>query len=208
MNGFFVSSIFALVSTSYISEIISLASESVVFENTEYDFKLIMCTPVSGNYHLLVTDGLRNHTQEVNEENKAYAQLELYMCLPDYWNIENKDWPIHWLNRIAQVPQKNDTWFGLGDTLPAGNPPSEVDEQFKANHFILFEPEHVTEFHPAKLNQSFNFLAVVPLFQKEIDFKLKNSHSMLRKKFVSANLNERIDIYRDNVCKRKFFGRF
>ena len=104
-------------------------------------------------YHLLFTSGLSNNTQGVIDSCLEYKHIELYFCLPDYWKIEDDspdhNWPIHWLNKIAEVPQKNKSWFGPGDTLPAGKPPKQISSMMEENHFILAEPMKVhqlTEF--------------------------------------------------------------
>ena len=123
-----------------LTDIIEFKSSSVIFENQNYNFSIHHCIPVEGNYQLLITDGLRSYTQGVNEDNKDLAHIELYFCLPDYWNLERNPWPLEWLNKLAEVPQKNNTWYGVGDTIPAGNPPAELDEKFTANHFILARP--------------------------------------------------------------------
>jgi hypothetical protein len=147
--------------------------------------------------------------QDVNDKNEGLEHIELYFCLPNYWNLENKDWPIHWLNRIAQIPQKNKTWFGLGDTIPAGNPSEALEKTFQANHFIIAKPNHLeTPFGGDGWVAPFKMMAVIPIFQTEMDYKLRNSHTILFKKMNKKNVTELIDPYRESSCRKRIMGMF
>lgn len=188
------------MSADFLSHISS--DPEIIQVNEKFGFRILLYKPEQANYQLLVTDGLRKTAQEVNSDNEDLKHIELYFCLPEYWNIENAEWPVYWLNRIAEVPQKFKTWFGHGDTLPAGKPAEEVADNFAANHFMLSRPIHLKEV--LTQNESQAFLGIIPLFQKEMDYKLKNSHTLLLNKFESKNINERLDIYRENTCKKKF----
>jgi hypothetical protein len=140
------------------------------------------------------------------EENADLKQIELYFCLPDYLNLEVEDWPIHWLQRIARVPQKNNTWFGYGDTLPAGSPPEHLTESFLANHFILSKPIHLSD--KLENNGDFKFLAVIPLFETEFSYKMRNSHTVLFDRFKKKGITELVDLYRASVCRKRILGMF
>ncbi|MBD3638059.1 MAG: suppressor of fused domain protein [Crocinitomicaceae bacterium] len=189
-----------------LNSIIRVTDDQVVHENKDFGFTIHSCKIEDPSVQLLITNGLRNHKQEVNKENEKYQHIELYVCLPDYWNLSKHPWPLHWLNRIAQVPQKNNTWFGAGDTIPAGNPPSEVSPKFSANHFILSPPIFLSELlsGPSWKNADFQLLSVIPIYQKELDFKLKNSHTMLFNKFDLYRISEKIDTYRNSACPSVF----
>ena len=186
-----------------------LQNFTVVKENDEYNFKIVVCETSDGQ-KLLITDGLRNRNQAVNKNNADLINIELYMAFPKYWNLSERNWPIEWLNRIAQVPQKNDTWFGVGDTIPAGNPPEELDPKFKANHFVLSRPISHRDLFPIEETHSsgVQMLAVIPIFQQEMDYKLKNSHTMLFNKMAKKGVTEQVDLFRENTCKVRFFGMF
>jgi len=178
--------------------------------NEMYCFDIKLIKPKGKNFQLLVTDGLVNYNQPVPEKFDRFKKIELYMCLPDYWDLEKSKWPIEWLNKIAEVPQKNKSWFGPGDTIPAGNPPQFVDPKLKTNYFILSQPILLSE----KLNEknwvdsSFQMLALIPIFKKEFDFKMQNSATILFEKFALKNVTELIDIYREPVSRKKFMGLF
>ena len=177
-------------------------------ENEKYDFSIYTVKPTDKNYQLLVTDGLSKRNQEVTENHSKFAHIELYFCLPDYWDLERHSWPIYWLNKIAQVPQKNNTWFGPGDTIPAGNPPQPLSEQFTANHFILSEPLLLKDILSGDEweNEAFQFLSIIPIFQPETGFKLRNSSTVLIHRLQNKGVSEMIDIYRTSVCRKRILG--
>ena len=177
-----------------------------VFKNETYNFSIHILKPTRKNpYHIVFTSGLSDFAQNVSDKFPEFKHIELYFCLPDYWKIDNKspehNWPIKWLNRIAEVPQKNNSWFGPGDTLPAGNPPEELSDKLKQNHFILAEPMLFSEeLTTVNLNdKSIKFLAIIPIYQKEIDFKLRNSAKVFMSKYQFKNHNELVDNYRETT---------
>lgn len=190
-----------------ISTILPLKSSTLLRENKKYAFS-IHHVVTEGDHHLLITDGLRLIKQDVNEVNQDLQHIELYMLLPVYWNLKDQSWPVEWLNKIGQIPKKNNTWFGSGDTIPAGNPPEALDEKLSANHFILSKPISLDGvLTGSKWKESdFQLLAVIPIFQNEVDYKLKNSHTMLFNRFHQAGVSEMIDLYRSTTYKRRFFG--
>ncbi|MBK6524494.1 MAG: suppressor of fused domain protein [Crocinitomicaceae bacterium] len=127
-----------VVVTERLQSVFEFAENAVVHKNAEYDFAIKK--PKGEKFQILYTEGLSKNIQIGGQSNKKYQRIELYFLLPDFWDLAKKEWPVFWLNRIAQVPQKNKTWFGVGDTLPAGNPPKEVDEVLKCTYFILSDP--------------------------------------------------------------------
>tara|TARA_B100000809_G_C15029220_1_gene491296 strand:- start:241 stop:930 length:690 start_codon:yes stop_codon:yes gene_type:complete len=161
-------------------------------------------------YHLIFTSGLSNKEQTVSEKCVEYKHIELYFCLPDYWKVSEKSpehsWPIHWLNRIAEVPQKSNSWFGPGDTLPAGNPSKNISSMMEENHFILAEPMKIQKLTELELNdKKIRFLSIIPIYQKELDYKLRNSAKVLIAKYQHKNYNELIDNYRESVVGKMSF---
>lgn len=164
-------------------------------------------------YHLLFTSGLSENTQAISDSCLEYKHIELYFCLPEYWKMEDNspehNWPIHWLNRIAEVPQKNKSWFGPGDTLPAGNPPKEISTMMAENHFILAEPMEVKQLKDFELaDKVVSFLAIIPIYQKEVEFKLRSSAKVLMAKFQYEKNDEVVDNYRQSVVKAGNFKKY
>jgi len=185
-------------------------SVKICEKNKLYGFEINLIKPVSKDFQLIVTSGLANYLQPVNENFERFKHIELYMCLPEYWDLNQIKWPIEWLNKIACVPQKNKTWFGPGDTIPAGNPPQFIDEKLKADYFILSEPILLEDELGLEkwTDTGVHWLAVIPIFKKEFDFKTQNSATKLFEKFALKNVAELVDIYRAPVGRKKFMGLF
>ena len=190
----------------YLSDIVGSGDCKLMHENIEYGINIYSLKPKGSAHQILFTEGMSKHLQVVNEDNAELSQIELYFYLPEYWNLELETWPIYWLNRIAQVPQKNDTWFGHGDTIPAGNPPEELSPILAANHFILARPKALVEMFNKTWDNPVNMLAVIPIFQKELDYKLRNSYSVLFDKFEKNSIDEKIDTYRTSCCRKRILG--
>lgn len=178
----------------------------VVHENVDYNFKIHLLKIAPASPMILFTEGMAEYEQAVNADNEDLKHIELYFYLPGYWNLATDEWPLHWLNRIAQVPQKNETWFGHGDTIPAGNPPEELQTTFKADHFIIARPKALEYSLKSKWTHNTKLLAVIPLFKKEVDYKLRNSFSVLFKKMEKNNIDEKVDPYRTSCCRKRILG--
>lgn len=194
-----------------LKEILSFSNDELIKENKEYNFNIhLLSASTTSNFKLLVTHGLSNTTQKVDEKNKFCEKIELYFCLPDYWNIEKETWPIEWLNKLAQIPQKNNTWYGIGDTIPAGKPQEYLSKTFKANHFILGLPIELKDYFSKDkwIKYGIQMLAVTPIFQDEVDFKLRNSSTILYKKLSKKSINEMVDPFRKSVCRKRILGLF
>lgn len=177
--------------------------------NEAYHFTIKSLKPKDSNYQILYTDGLSIRLQPVDDKNWKFQHIELYFLLPDYWDLFKESWPVYWLDRIAQVPQKNNTWFGPGDTLPAGNPPEKINEIFECSYFILSEPLLLEELNTNSFeDSSFRMMAVIPIFSKEFEFKSQNSGKALLKILQEKQIFEMVDIYRKPVARRKFMGMF
>ena len=184
-------------------------------ENKEYGFTINWIKATKENpFHILFTSGLSNTKQLSSETYPEFEHIELYFCLPEYWKVEDtsldSQWPIEWLNRIAQIPQKNNTWFGPGDTIPAGKPIQEISFKFKQNHFILTEPIKLEEQlkEVTLKDKSVRFLSLVPIFETEMAHKTNHSAKILMAKYTYANLTEELDEYRIPLIKNKKINLF
>jgi len=198
-----------------LKSIVNVESIIELGRNNEYGFSInwIKATKENPN-HIIFTSGLSDTKQLCSEKYPEFEHIELYFSLPEYWKVEDTSadyqWPIEYLNRVAQVPQKNNTWFGPGDTIPAGNPPTELSSKVKANHFIIAEPLKLeanlktVELH----SKTVRFLALIPIFEAELAFKQNHSAKKLINRFQLKEITEEIDEYRVSVIKKKRFSIF
>lgn len=186
-----------------------IADSEVEFiqHNEQYGFDIKLIPLKEAKCQILFTEGVSDFEQKVKEGYEEFQRIELYFCLPDYWKINEQNWPVKWLNLLAQVPQKNNTWFGPGDTIPAGNPPEILSDRFPANHFMLSESIQLAEEMEAiQKEMEVQFLAVIPICQKEIDYKLANSATVLLARLKHKGFSEKVDMFRTSVCRKRFLG--
>ncbi|MGV6860610.1 MAG: suppressor of fused domain protein [Putridiphycobacter sp.] len=180
-----------------------------ISSHPEFDFDINVTGPSKGfPYRLVFTNGLSSFSQNTSEKYTEFKHVELYFCLPDYMKIEDNMWAVSYLRLIAQLPQKNNTWFGPGDTIPAGNPPTEINEKLKQSYFILSEPmlfkDELTTLHINNLEV--RFLAIIPIFKLEFEFKMRNSAKVLIAKLQYKNYTELVDEYRKSVSRKRILG--
>jgi hypothetical protein len=179
----------------------------LVKQNADFGFDIHHVKVPELKCSVLFTAGLSQTEQRVKEGFEDFRKIELYFCLPDYMEVNGDHWSVYWLNRIAEVPAKFDTWFGMGDTVPAGNPPEVIFEPFEANHFMLTPPMLMNDFfnHDQIQQKGIQFMAIVPISQDELDYKLRNSWSVLLKRLQKKRFTEKVDNFRTSVCRKRWF---
>ena len=172
-------------------------------------FSLLSFT-YSKNYPIqfLMTDGLSTYDQPVPEKYKAHQNIELYFALPSYWDLKtiSMEWPKLWLEKLVNHLTEKQTWFGTGHTIPNGNPVAPFSDTIKQSYLFLSEPILFnTELTPLYLRDKWvNFLAVIPIFEDEFDFKMGKGTYKLQKKFSDKGITELVDEYRMTSLKNKW----
>jgi hypothetical protein len=158
------------------------------------------------NYYTLVTMGMGARRMNVPDELKGenLERAEVLICLPPDWNIYSTEeewyWPLRWLKIMARLPGNEDTWIGWGHTIPNGKP-FAGNTQF--NSILLLNPGAFNQksFKCTMPDGSFvNFYQLIPLYEEELQFKLKNNTDILLS-FLDKGCLEYIHIDRDNICK-------
>jgi hypothetical protein len=165
----------------------------------------------------LITSGMSDLPMAVPPDSQAPKYVELIATLPGNWKLDQeffKDetwyWPIRLIKSLARLPHKHGTWLGWGHSVPNGNPAEPYAENTKLTGAVILAPASVPEaFHtlaisPGKIIQ---FYAVVPLYEEEMNLKLRSGSDKLLEKFDNAGINDIIDPTRRNVAKKRF-GRF
>lgn len=164
---------------------------------------------------VIMTDGLSNHKMTIpdlyskREEYAGRYYTELFFCLPEYWDLEDKEnpnmqWPLDTLQKLATGMLENNAWYGAGHSISNGNPPHEISETMKEKYFLLMDPILLDDYLPSIQieGREINFLAIVPLFEKEFVKKNKRGYKKWRKFFIKRYGNEMLDDFRRNVHKR------
>ncbi len=164
-------------------------------------------------YHTLVTSGMSDLPMTVPEGAEAYRHAELSICLPEPWPLtqeafadERNYWPIRWLKMLARLPHEYNTWLGWGHTVPNGDPPERFARNTKLCCALLLHPLLAPDdFQQLTMpdGRTVNFLALVPLYREEMEYKLKHGTEALLERFAEAEVNELLDVRRSNVCKAR-----
>jgi tetratricopeptide (TPR) repeat protein len=183
-------------------------SSSVFYELISPDIHvdiLIIEPTEEHNYYVLVTMGMGAHRMNVPDEiEEDLERAEVLICLPPDWNIQSKEeewfWPLRQLKLIARLPGNEDSWVGWGHTIPNGKP---FAKNTQLNTILLLNPGAFTEesFRCKMPDGSFvNFYQMIPLYEEEVQFKLKNNTDLLLT-FLDRDCLEYVHIDRDNICK-------
>lgn len=160
---------------------------------------------------ILVTNGLSNYKMPIPDKLEGREYNELFFCLPSYWLLESKDdpnmnWVFYWIQRLAKYVQEKNTWFGPGHTMPCGNPFQALSPMMRANHFLLSDPILLfDELLPLKIaDKTIHFLAIIPIFEDEMDYKQGKGTYKILKKFKQHGITEKLDDFRGSIMKSKW----
>jgi hypothetical protein len=172
---------------------------------------LVLELESSSSVTLIMTNGLSDYSMPVPEKYKGRENNELYFCLPSYWDwqaLENPsmNWIYPWIRKMAKHVVDKATWFGHGHTFPNGKELSSISATMKQDHFILLDPILLSnELCPLECGaKSIHFLAIVPIFKDEMDYKQARGTFKLLQKLNSAGVTELLDDYRSSVFKSKW----
>lgn len=157
---------------------------------------------------VLMTNGLSNYTMPVPEKYKERSKVELYFCLPSYWDLatDNGKWVIEWLNKLAKHCTDNKTWYGIGHTFPNGNPAMPLSQTMKQRYLMLNTPyfleKELAPIHSAETE--IHFLSIIPIFEDEMDYKMGKGTYKLLQKIEGKGISELLDDYRMSALKSKW----
>lgn len=166
------------------------------------------------NYYTLITSGMSQLAMTVPAGSEQWAYNELLLCLPPSWPLRDKDlenennyWPLRWLRVLARFPHKFKSFLSVFHTIPHGDPPEPIASNTKFIGAMLAPPQLVPanfwrfRIHPELV---ISFLAVVPLYAEEMDFKLEKGGQKLFERFKKAQVTELLDLHRKNVATTRF----
>jgi tetratricopeptide (TPR) repeat protein len=178
----------------------------VVSPDIHVDIAVIEPCP-KHNYYILVTIGMGVRPMNVPEKlkNSGLERAEAMICLPPDWqfdDLENENWywPLRWLKIIARLPIEENIWLGWGHTIPNGRPFADNTE---LSTIMLLNPGAFNrKSFECKLPDGsiVNFYQMIPLYEEEVQFKIKNSAEILLD-FLDSDSLEYVRIDRENLCK-------
>ncbi len=159
---------------------------------------------------VIVTNGLSDYKMPVPEAEKGNEYNELYFCLPNYWKWEELDnpqmnWVFTWIQKLSSFVVNRETWFGHGHTIPCGKDMQSLSQTMKQNHFFMIRPILLEEeLAPLELNdRTVQFLALVPIFADEMDYKQGKGTVKFLKKLNNNGVTEKLDDFRANVLNSR-----
>ena len=167
-------------------------------------------------YHRLVTSGMSDLPMATPDVPDIPDRLELMITLPGSWRLDQEAfqiederwyWPVRLLKFLARLPHKYDTWLGWGHTVPHGDPATPYAPTTALCGAILLPSVTVPEaFHQLETadGERIAFLAVVPLYQAEMDLKLREGSDELLKRFGKKDVSDIVDLQRPDVAARRF----
>jgi hypothetical protein len=167
-------------------------------------------------YHVFVTCGVSNNPMNVPEEMAEYSRAELVIALPQSWPLgensikkEESNWPMRWLKRVGRLPHDQKTWIGQGHTFSNGDPWKPIADTDFAGALTLSPFGLSPEFFQLQTKQGERiiFYYLFPLYQQEIDLKLRKGSEALEKLFHKHDIDFVIDPARTNVAKKRSFFR-
>jgi hypothetical protein len=97
------------------------------------------------------------------------------------------------------------SWFGPGHTIPCGNPPVAISHLLKQEYFIFLDPIFLeSEMKPITVaGKNIHFLAIVPIFGDELDYKMGKGTQKFIRKFIQRKNDERIEEYRKSILSSR-----
>jgi len=164
-------------------------------------------------WNTLVTSGMSDLPMHCPPEVSQFAHAEVMVCLPPEWKLDEESlkddrnyWPLYWLKSLARFPHEYETWLFEGHTIPNGDPAEPLFEGSGFVGWMLYWPVLADEkFYELKISaeKTIYFLAIYPLFQGEMDLKLKKGVETLAKRFDKYQVTELIDVDRKDSSKRR-----
>lgn len=164
-------------------------------------------------WNTLVTSGMSDRPMHCPPGAEQFAYAELLVCLPAEWNLDEETlgdeknyWPMRGLKSLARFPHEYETWLFEGHTIPNGDPADPLCDGLGFIGWMLYWPITIdTEFLTLEVSpdKTIHFLAIYPLFQGEMDLKLKKGAEGLLERFEKNGVSEIIDIGRKDTSKKK-----
>ncbi|ACT03801.1 suppressor of fused domain protein [Paenibacillus sp. JDR-2] len=184
----------------------------------ELQLDVIVAAPTKKrNCFTLVTYGMSSLPMNVPSGAEEYRYAELMISLPPSWKLSNEDfkderhyWPVRALKTLARFPHEHKTWLFMGHSLANGHPaqPYSEDAKFRGMLLTLPEVEDKREFFNLELEDKVvHFFSLIPIYQEEMDYKLKHGEEALIGKLNKIGTDDIVSVNRKNACK-KLFGLF
>jgi Suppressor of fused protein (SUFU) len=166
-------------------------------------------------WHTLVTTGMSDRPMVVPEGLEQCRYAELVITLPVDWPLteqaledERNYWPIRLLKTLARFPHEYDTYLWWGHTVDHGDPAEAYHHSVPFRTACLGFPTTVeSQYVTARCSDDkvVTFFAVYPLFDEEVQLKMRAGAEELFRRFEKAAITEMVNPGRRNVAKRRWW---
>lgn len=178
-------------------------------------------------FQVLFTTGMSDlpmtAPEDASEDFKAkHERAEIYCFLPADWKLENNMtneeldryyWVCRAIKTAARYPHMCKTWLSHCHTLQYTEENEPLSPCTKLCAAVFYQLDHTDfggkygdglESFDTKDNTRINLLCFVPIYEEEMNFKLKNSAPELYERLFGEDINDikqlEIDNNRKNVC--------
>lgn len=182
----------------------------------------ILIVPATSDrkFHYLVTSGMSDLPMLVdprNSDSEGWCFAELVIALPGYWPLfdskkmqfERWNFPIEHLKFLARLPHKYDTWISTGHSIPNFESKKRIGPNCEMSGFVIDNPVLGGEnFINLKTRdgKKIHFCAVYPVYQKEMEYKIRKGHSALQFIFREKSVTEIFQPDRPCLVRRNLFS--
>ncbi len=172
-------------------------------------------------YVTLVTSGMGAHVMKTKDKKggKYENRAELVLFMPPYWKPDDEEddnfWPVRLLDLIANFASDEKTWLSWGHTIDYGKG-FEEQSGFRGVILIMSDSGKESRYCDISGSEKVTFYQVVPLFETELRFAVKNGSAALvarmgddvknaadpdRKPYVPDNFEDILDTVEEHSGK-------
>jgi hypothetical protein len=162
-------------------------------------------------FFTLLTSGMSDLDMHTPDGFEDLALAELCLCLPADWPLSLTNlawrepryfWPINFLQQSARYPHRHKTWFSWGHVMEGLENWLHADAGVNFTGMLLLKPQNFPE-GADKLTtengRAIYYLAIVPLFPREIVFDKNHDSGALEEKLFEAGVTELVKPQRERA---------
>jgi len=176
----------------------------------EKDFDIIQFSLIfqEEKYTVVTTSGLSNYEMPVTENYKDRSRIEFCTVVDHLWDFNDaqNQWIYEKLAWLGNYLLERKTWFSIGHTIPNGKPAQAISNSFSQQYFYFDDPTLLSEeLKPIEADERLvHFLCLLPISEKELNYKMSRSNFKFKKKLASENVTEVLELYRPDCVTKKF----
>lgn len=162
------------------------------------------------SYNFVVTSGMSEKRMPVPKSAEDGRFAELVMALPPDWPLTQeafKDeanwWPFRLIKGLARYPIENKTWLYEGHSLVWSNPPKPFAQNTSMTSVLLLKPMLLpaeAQIVHVRKNKRIRLWAVFPVYQEELELKVRDGSDKLEELFRANRITELLDPKRSSVA--------